>query len=193
MSTLKRKHSRASSTTTPKQKHPTSSQSHLFHKARLKTHVAVPPAATPSLDSFLQTHLTSTLLLKHTPHGTIVSFSNFHSLAGQGRILDECPFSWSWFEGDVVLFSPKVGQRIRISPLFRVGANWIGAQVTLGSPDHVALIAFALFNVSVPRTEIPEDWRFEDGWVDGEGKSVEGELEVEVTQYDTFPESYVLI
>src|SRR5271170_2954622 len=116
MSTLKRKRSRTSYTTTPQQKHSASSQSHLFHKARLKTHIAVPPAANPSLDTFLQTHLTSTLLLKHTPHGTIVSFSNFNPLSGQGRILDECPFSWSWFEGDIVLFSPKVGQRIRISP-----------------------------------------------------------------------------
>src|SRR5271163_3770363 len=41
-----------------------------------------------------------------------------------------------------------------VFPLFGVEeANWTGAQVTLGSPDHVALIAFALFNVSVPRTE----------------------------------------
>jgi len=53
----------------------------------------------------------------------------------------------------------------------------------LGSPDHVALIAFALFNVSVPKTEIPEDWRFEEWWVDGEGERVEGELDIEVTQY----------
>jgi len=81
-----------------------------------------------------------------------------------------------------------------VFPLFGVGeANWTGAQVTLGSPDHVALIAFALFNVSVPRTEIPDDWTFEEGWVDGEGERVEGELEFEVTQYDSSPERHVLI
>jgi hypothetical protein len=60
---------------------------------------------------------------------------------------------------------------------------WVVGEVAMGSPDHVALIAFALFNVSVPRTEIPEDWRFEeDGWVDRQGGSVRGELEVEITQ-----------
>ena len=63
-----------------------------------------------------------------------------------------------------------------------------GGQVTLGSPDHVALIAFALFNVSVPRTELPEDWRFEEGWVDADANKVEGELEFEVTQYDALRE-----
>jgi hypothetical protein len=192
MSTQKKKRSQASSTTHKhKQKDiSSSSPTSLFHKGRLKTHIAIPPAAIPSLDTFLQSHLTATLLLKHTAYGTIVSFSNFHPLSGQGRILDECPFSWSWFEGDVVLFSPKIGQRTRKSTRFvQGGTNVLGAQVTLGSPDHVALIAFALFNVSVPRTEIPEDWRFEEWWVDGEGLKVDGELEVEVTQYGSLKET----
>jgi hypothetical protein len=56
--------------------------------------------------------------------------------------------------------------------------------VTLSSPDHIALITNALFNVSVPKTRMPEDWKFEeDVWVDQNGKTVEGELEFEVTQY----------
>ena len=56
--------------------------------------------------------------------------------------------------------------------------------MTLSSPDHVALITHALFNVSIPRTQMPEDWRFEENiWIDGEGNVVEGELEFEVTQY----------
>ena len=54
----------------------------------------------------------------------------------------------------------------------------------MSSPDHIALIAFALFNVSVPRTEMPEGWKFEESaWVDRDGKVIEGELEFEVTQY----------
>ena len=95
----------------------------LFQKGRLKIHVAVPPSATAtggagtgagasSIDVFLHTHLTSNLLLKHTENGTIIAFSNFKSLSGRGRILDECPLAWSWFEGDVVLFNPQIGQRI---------------------------------------------------------------------------------
>lgn len=56
--------------------------------------------------------------------------------------------------------------------------------MTLSSPDHVALITHALFNVSIPRTQIPEDWRFEENiWIDSQGNVVEGELEFEVTQY----------
>lgn len=34
---------------------------------------------------------------------------------------------------------------------------------------------------------MPDDWRFEveeNAWIDGDDKTVEGELEFEVTQYD---------
>lgn len=87
-------------------------------------------------------------------------------------------------------FSPPKSDNEYVNPPSCArGTNVLGAQVTLGSPDHVALIAFALFNVSVPRTEIPEDWRFEEVWVDGEGLKVDGELEVEVTQYDSLKET----
>ena len=54
----------------------------------------------------------------------------------------------------------------------------------MSSPDHVALITHALFNVSVPRGEMPAEWSFdEDHWVNGDGRVVEGEVEFEVTQY----------
>ena len=56
----------------------------------------------------------------------------------------------------------------------------------LSSPDHIALIAFGLFNVSVPRTELPEQWTFDDSvWIDGEGNSIDGEVMFEVMQYLT--------
>jgi len=94
-------------------------------------------------------------------------------VCGIGRIVDECPFAWEWYEGDIVLFNPVVGQRIR-------------GIVTLSSPDHVALITHALFNVSVPKGELPEEWNFdEDSWFDGDGKVVEGDVEFEVTQLIT--------
>jgi RPA43 OB domain in RNA Pol I len=188
MSTTKRKHPTPPSPSSKKRKHkhhtPSSVSSEqivkkaissappqLFQKSRLKIHVAVPPAASTSLSTYIHSYLTSSLLLKHTANGTIVAFSGFNTLSGVGRILDECPFSWSWFEGDIVLFNPRIGQRIK-------------GTVTVSSPDHVALITYALFNVSIPMTYMPEDWRFEESvWIDGEGKVVEGELEFEVTQY----------
>jgi len=58
--------------------------------------------------------------------------------------------------------------------------------VVLSSPDHIALLTCALFNVSIPRTQIPKDWTFdteESHWVDAEGKAIEGDVEFEVTQY----------
>lgn len=132
MSTSKRKHlTSPSETSKKKKKHKHSAQntspgadrvpktvssvaSQLFQKSRLKIHVAVPPAASASLDVYIHNHLTSTLLLKHTANGTIVAFSEFKSLSGVGRVVDECPFSWAWFEGDIVLFNPRIGQRIRM-------------------------------------------------------------------------------
>jgi len=155
----------------------------LFQKSRLKFHIAVPPAASDSLDMFLHTHLTSALLLKHTQNGTIVAFSGFKSVFGAGTIRDECPFSWSWFEGDVVLFNPRIGQRISISRTKHLVD--LGGIVALSSPDHIALISHALFNVSIPRTELPEDWNFnDDAWYCSDGAKIEGNLEFEVIQYD---------
>ena len=62
--------------------------------------------------------------------------------------------------------------------MFSVGS------VTLSSPDHIALTTHALFNVSIPRTRIPEEWTFEDHrWTDEDGNEVSGDLEFEVTQY----------
>ena len=57
--------------------------------------------------------------------------------------------------------------------------------VTLSSPDHIALITFSMFNVSVPRTEMPQDWRYDNEgfWMDRKGRKIEGEVEFEVTQY----------
>jgi hypothetical protein len=110
----KRKHKHSKSSATEQlPKSPVSESPQLFQKSRLKIHVAVPPAASTFLDTYINIHLTSVLLLKHTANGTIVAFSGFKSLSGVGRILDECPFSWAWFEGDVVLFNPLIGQRIR--------------------------------------------------------------------------------
>jgi hypothetical protein len=167
----------------------------LFQKARLKIHVAVPPATLLSLSTYLHSHLTSTLLLKHAENGTIVAFSDFNSLPRLGRVLDECPFSWSWFEGNVLLFNPRIGQRICTSlastwSLFRfwswVLTGRVDGTVVLSSPDHIALLSYALFNVSIPRSQLPKDWTYdteESHWVDGEGMVIEGDLEFEVTQY----------
>lgn len=56
----------------------------------------------------------------------------------------------------------------------------------LSSPDHIALLAYALFNVSVPRDEIPKNWTYNtegSHWVDAGGKVIEGDVEFQVTQY----------
>ena len=115
----KHKHKHTASYVPPSLEKPSpSSKTKLFQKSRLKIHVAVPPAAaTTSLETFLHHHLTSNILLKHTDNGTIVAFSNFQAIASTALIRDECPFAWSWFEGDIVLFNPRIGQRIR---MFRI-------------------------------------------------------------------------
>ena len=54
----------------------------------------------------------------------------------------------------------------------------------LSSPDHIALVTNALFNVSIPRTEIPENWNFnDDAWYSDDGTKIQGELEFDIIQY----------
>ena len=122
----KRKHKHSKAPTYAAASSQTPSTPQLFSKARLKVHIAVPPSATTSSSLYVHSHLTSTLLLKHTAQGTIVSLRDFNSTGGTGRILDECPFAWSWFEGDIVLFHPQIGQLIRIALWQWGGADFSG-------------------------------------------------------------------
>jgi len=128
-STKKKKHKHkhtVSSASLSVEKSASSSKTQLFQKSRLKIHVAVPPAATAtSLETFLHHHITSNILLKHTENGTIVAFSNFKAVASTALIRDECPFAWSWFEGDIVLFNPRIGQRIRTFPFYDMDLSLI--------------------------------------------------------------------
>jgi hypothetical protein len=144
MSTTKRKHRSSSPSASPKKrKHKHKSavapllnevvelsqvpDTSLFQKGKMRLHIAVPPAAVTSLSTFIHSHLTSSLLLKHYEQGTIVAFGDFSSVSGLGRLSDECPFSWSEFEGEVVFFNPRLGQRISTypsKPRRRLGLVW---------------------------------------------------------------------
>jgi hypothetical protein len=134
MSSTKRKHRSSSPSASPrKRKHkhksaaapllnevttsPQVAATSLFQKGKMRLHIAVPPAAVTSLSTFIHSHLTSSLLLKHYEQGTIVAFGDFSSVSGLGRLVDECPFAWSEFEGEVVFFNPRLGQRISTFPL----------------------------------------------------------------------------
>ena len=55
----------------------------------------------------------------------------------------------------------------------------------LSSPDHIALLAYGLFNVSIPQNQLPKEWKFkeESHWVDAERNVIGGDVEFEITQY----------
>jgi hypothetical protein len=58
--------------------------------------------------------------------------------------------------------------------------------VVLSSPDHIALVMYGLFNVSIPQNQLPKNWKYkeeESHWVDAEHNAIEGDVEFEVTQY----------
>ena len=56
----------------------------------------------------------------------------------------------------------------------------------MSSPDHIGIVTYALFNVSIPRTQIPNEWTFDGGaWVNQDGISIQGEVEFEIAQYES--------
>ncbi|KAF4626275.1 hypothetical protein G7Y89_g11887 [Cudoniella acicularis] len=95
--------------------------------------------------------------------------------------IDEYAVSWAWVTAEFLLFKPEKGA-------------WLEGYVNLVNEGHIGVVCWNLFNASIERKRLPEDWKwvgveimegegYSEGagyFIDGEGKKVDGMIKFQV-------------
>ncbi|KAJ1978727.1 hypothetical protein H4R33_005910 [Dimargaris cristalligena] len=85
-------------------------------------------------------------LMKYLPtlDGVVLSYSNIRFSKKWGRVVDECPFPQFWIQTDLLVWKPHVGSMLE-------------GRINIESADHIGLLIYNTFNVSIPADLIPQD------------------------------------
>ena len=157
------------------------------------------------LEGLCAEHLTPLVLTYYPPfQGLILCYSNPRLSAkpfgndGDATLLhniDEYAASWAWVTAEFLVFKPEQG-------------TWVEGYVNLQNEGHLGLVCWNLFNASIERKHLPEDWEWigvedqergqegmgmgetyaEEGvgyYIDGEGKKIEGMVKFRVMDIET--------
>ncbi|KAG0652597.1 DNA-directed RNA polymerase I subunit RPA43 [Hyphodiscus hymeniophilus] len=150
-------------------------------------------------------HLSPLILQWYPPFSSVIlSYSNPRMSAepfgndGDSTLLqniDEYAVSWAWVTAEFLLFKPDLGSTIE-------------GYVNLQNEGHLGLVCWNMFNASIERKRLPEDWKWvgvedmergeegmemgetyaEDGagyFVDGEGKKIDGLVKFRIRDVET--------
>jgi DNA-directed RNA polymerase I subunit RPA43 len=149
-------------------------------------------------------HVSPLILTYYPPFaGVILSYSNPRLSEkpfgndGSSTLLqniDEYATSWCWVTAEFLLFKPDKGA-------------WIEGYVNLQNEGHLGIVCWNLFNASIERKRLPDDWKWvgiedqggeevddmgetyaEHGigyWEDGNGKKIEGTVKFRVTEIES--------
>ncbi|KAI9791741.1 MAG: hypothetical protein M1816_003551 [Peltula sp. TS41687] len=181
-----------------------------FHNQTSSLYLPLSPISQLNpLEGLCAEHLSPLLLSYYPPfRGVILSYDNVrlseHPTASPtqepqvlAKPLDEYGSSFVWVTADFLLLRPRSGQ-------------WIEGWINLQNESHLGLVCWNLFNASIERDRLPEDWTwtgvggrmtgakdqqsrnseggggaYEDRgqgyFVDGDGKRVEGLVRFRVT------------
>lgn len=157
------------------------------------------------LEGLCAEHLSPLILQWYPPFNSVIlSYSNPRISAkpfgndGETTLLqniDEYAVSWAWLTAEFLLFKPDQG-------------NTVEGYVNLQNEGHLGLVCWNLFNASIERKRLPEDWKWvgveqqergeegmgmgetyaEDGagyYVDGQGTKIEGIVQFRVRDIET--------
>jgi len=156
------------------------------------------------LEGLCAEHLSPLILTYYPPFaGVLLSYSNprlsekpFGNDGSSALLnnIDEYAASWGWVTADFLLFKPEK-------------KAWLEGYVNLQNDGHLGVVCWNLFNASIERKRLPEDWKWvavedqggeevegmgetyaENGigyWVDGEGKKVEGTVRFRVKEIES--------
>jgi DNA-directed RNA polymerase I subunit RPA43 len=156
------------------------------------------------LEGLCAEHLSPLILTYYPPFsGVILSYSNPRlsekALGNDGsstllRNIDEYAVSWAWVTAEFMLFKPEKGA-------------WLEGYINLQNEGHLGVVCWNLFNASIERKRLPEDWKWmgvedeggaeiegmgqtyaEHGagyWADGQGNKVEGNVKFRVREIES--------
>lgn len=156
------------------------------------------------LEGLCAEHLSPLILTYYPPFsGVILSYSNprmseapFNNDGDSTllRNIDEYAVSWAWVTAEFMLFKPAKGA-------------WLEGYVNLHNEGHIGIVCWNLFNASIERKRLPEEWKWksvgeeggddvegmgatyaEEGagyWADGEGKKIDGTVRFRVKEIES--------
>jgi DNA-directed RNA polymerase I subunit RPA43 len=152
------------------------------------------------LEGLCAEHISPLILTYFPPfRGVILSYSNPRLSEepfgddGNSTLLqsvDEYAVSWGWVTAEFLLFKPDRGA-------------WLEGFVNLQNEGHLGVVCWNLFNASIKRNSLPQDWKWvgveelgkdggevyaEDGqgyFVDGEGKKIEGMVKFRIREIES--------
>lgn len=176
-----------------------------FHMQTSSLYLPLAPVSyrTP-LEGICAEHISPLILTYYPPFaGVILSYSNPRlsekPFGNDGssvllKQIDEYGVSWGWVTAEFLLFKPDKGA-------------WIEGYVNLQNEGHLGIVCWNLFNASIERKRLPEDWKWvgvedqggeeaegmgesyaEHGvgyWVNGEGDKVDGMVKFRVREIES--------
>lgn len=176
-----------------------------FHIQTSSLHLPLAPISQAApLEGLCAEHL-SPLILRYFPPfaGVVLSYSN-PRLSGEAfgddgpttllQNVDESAAGWCWVTAEFLLLKPDRGA-------------WLKGYVNLQNAGHIGVVCWNLFNASIKRNSLPQDWMWvgvedqtaqtargmgetyaDDGqgyFVDGDGKKVDGIVEFRVREIES--------
>jgi len=139
-----------------------------FHMQTSSLYLPLAPISqnTP-LEGLCAEHLSPLILTYYPPFaGVVLSYSNPRLSEkpfgndGETTLLqniDEYAVSWAWVTAEFLLFKPGKGK-------------WLEGYINLQNEGHLGIVCWNLFNASIERKRLPEDWE----WVGVEDQGTEG-------------------
>ena len=154
------------------------------------------------LEGICAEHISPIVLTYYPPfNGVVLSYNNprlsekAYCDDGDSTLLkniDEYAVSWAWVTAEFLLFKPEKD-------------TWLEGYVNLQNEGHIGLVCWNLFNASIERKRLPEDWNWvgvedeERGeeavemyaqhgvgyFVDGEGNKVDGMVRFRVKEIES--------
>ncbi|KAH8599102.1 hypothetical protein B0O99DRAFT_649784 [Bisporella sp. PMI_857] len=176
-----------------------------FHTQTSSLYLPLAPVSQKyPLEGLCAEHISPLILTYYPPlGGVILAYSNPRYAEepfendGHSTLLhniNEYAVSWTWVTADFLLFKPEKGV-------------WLEGYINLQNEGHLGVVCWNLFNASIERKRLPEDWKWigvedEDGedvdgmgetyaengvgyWVDSDGNKINGQLKFRVREIET--------
>lgn len=162
-----------------------SNTSKCFHRVRARLYLSLAPCHLENpLQGLRQQHLDQLIMTYNsTLQGVIITYENVRLAKCNdtvAKVANENPFTFLWVIADFIVWKPKIEDVLK-------------GNIVMQSQSHIALLVHDVFNASIKKHYIPQDWSFVPNqadteenfknlgyWCDSEGTPISGPLEFTV-------------
>lgn len=162
-----------------------SNTSKCFHRVRARLYLSLAPCHLDNpIQGLRQQHLDQLIMTYNsTLQGVIITYENVRLAKCNetvAKIANENPFTFLWVIADFIVWKPKIDDILK-------------GNIVMQSQSHIALLVHDVFNASIKKHYIPQNWSFVPNqadteesfknlgyWCDGDSTPISGPLEFKV-------------